>query len=128
MEKQLSCRTLGTQSCTSCSPCLIVFPSCSPPPIGSSKKARAYTEINPGGAKYARSVKKLFCFPPPRKELLGGWQNLNCKFQTFGFLDTVKEHIQSNYLPIATLSLLKTKLAEIKQQTIYLFFTLPLQI
>ena len=42
----------------------------------------------------------------------GGGQNLNCKFKTFGFLDTLKVHIQSNYLTSTTLSLLQTELAE----------------
>ena len=34
------------------------------------------------------------------------------KSKTFGFLDTLKEHIQSNNLGSNTLSLLQTKLAE----------------
>ena len=33
-----------------------------------------------------------------RKKSMGGGQNLNRKFKTFGFLDTVKVHKQSNYL------------------------------
>ena len=41
----------------------------------------------------------------------GRGQNLNCKFKTFGFLDTLNVHIQSNYLTSTTLSLIQTKLA-----------------
>ena len=48
--------------------------------------SRAYTEINIR-AKYARS-----------EELWGRGQNLNNKFKTFDFLDTLKVHIRSNYL------------------------------
>ena len=61
-------------------------------------------------------AKKKFAPPPgaPR----GGGQTLNCKFKTFGFLDTLKVHIQSNYLASTTLSRLQTKLAE-KKQTIF---------
>ena len=44
-------------------------------------------------------------------------QNLNCKCITFGFLDTLKVHIQANYLVSTTLSLLQIKLVEKKQQT-----------
>ena len=43
---------------------------------------------------------------------IGRGGNLNCKLKTFGFMDTLKVHIQSNYLPTTTLSLLQTKLAE----------------
>ena len=49
--------------------------------------SRAYTEINIRAAKYARS-----------EELGGRGQNLNNKFKTFDFLDTLKVHIRSNYL------------------------------
>ena len=79
------------------------------------KGARADTEINLGGAKFG-----------PPLELLGegGGQNLNCKLKTFGFLVTLKVHIQSNYLAGTTLSLLQTKLAEKK----LMFFTLQFQI
>ena len=49
---------------------------------------------------------EIFATPPP------SWQNLNCKFETCGFLDNLKVHIQSNYLTSTTLSLLQTKLAE----------------
>ena len=34
----------------------------------------------------------------------GGGQNLNRKFKTLGFLDTLKVHIQSNYLTDTTFS------------------------
>ena len=44
---------------------------------------------------------------------IGGRPNMNGKFKTFGFLDTLKVHIQSNYLTSTTLSLLQTKLAKI---------------
>jgi len=56
-------------------------------------------------------AKKKFAPPPgaPR-----GGQTLNCKFKTFGFLDTLMVHIQSNYLASTTLSRLQTKLAEKK--------------
>ena len=47
-------------------------------------------------------------------------QNLNCKFKTFGFLDTLKIHLQSNYLTSTTLSLLQTKLAEKESKLIFL--------
>ena len=49
----------------------------------------------------------------------GGGQNLNCKFKTFGFLDTLKVHIQSNYLANTTLSLLQTKLAGKNSELIF---------
>ena len=52
---------------------------------------RAYTEINLGGGKIC--VKRK-----------GGGQNLNRKFKTLGFLDTLKVHIQSNYLTDTTFS------------------------
>jgi len=55
------------------------------------KYPRAYTEINLTGR--------------------GGGQNLNCKFKTFGFLDTFKG-THTNYLANTTLSLLQTKLAK----------------
>ena len=57
-------------------------------------------------------MRKIFV-PPPPLETPGGWQNLNCKIKTFGFLD-IKVHKQSNYLAITTQSLLQTKLAEKK--------------
>ena len=48
-------------------------------------------------------------------ELLGEEGNsLNCKFKTFGILDTSKVRIQSNYLASTTLFLLQTKLADKK--------------
>ena len=50
--------------------------------------------------------------PPCTKKFLGGRKNLNRKFKTFGFLDTLKVNIQYNYLTSTTLSLLQTKLAE----------------
>jgi len=37
---------------------------------------------------------------------------MNRKFKTFGFLDTFKVHIQSNYLTSTASSLLQTKLAK----------------
>ena len=54
-----------------------------------------------------------FFLPPPLRDPRGG-PNLNCKLKTFGFLDTLKVYIQSNYLSSTTLSLLPTKLAEKK--------------
>ena len=66
--------------------------------------------IQGGGLKFARSAK-----------------NLNCKFKTFGILDTLKVHIQSNYPTSSTLSLLQTKLAE-KKNYFFMFFTLQFQI
>ena len=50
---------------------------------------RAYTEINLGGAKYAQWAQFFLPSPPPQG-LLGRGQNSNCKFKTFGFLDTLK--------------------------------------
>ena len=71
--------------------------------------------------------KRIF-LPPPLRDPRGG-PNLNCKLKTFGFLDTLKVYIQSNYLSSTTLSLLPTKLAEKKQQTYcFMFFTLHFQI
>ena len=49
----------------------------------------------------------------------GGGQNLKYKFKTFGFLDTFKVHIQSNYLTDTTLSLLQTELAETNIKLIF---------
>ena len=46
------------------------------------KRSRAYTEINVEGAKNY--------FPPPKSFYGGGGGNLNRKFITFGFLDTLK--------------------------------------
>ena len=51
-------------------------------------------------------------------------QNLNCKFKKFGFLDILKAHIQSNYLTRTTLSYLQTKLAEKKQETNFIMFSI----
>ena len=66
---------------------------------------RVYTEINIGGG------------------------DLNCKFKTFGFFDTLKVHIQSNHIASATLSLLQTKLTEKNSKLIFfMFFTLQFQI
>ena len=59
-----------------------------------------------GGLKYARRTTFIFC-PPPRSSK--GGAHLNCKFIIFGFLDTLKVHIQSNYLTSPTMSLLQTK-------------------
>ena len=37
--------------------------------------------------------------PPPPGAPMGGGQNLNCKFKTFGFIDTLKLHkLQANTL------------------------------
>ena len=47
----------------------------------------------------------------------GGGQNLNCKFKTFGFLDTVKVH--TNYHTSTTFYLIQTRLAK-KQQSNFL--------
>ena len=44
---------------------------------------------------------------------------LNCKYNTFGFLNTLKVHIQSNYLTRTTLSLLQTKRAEKNSKLIF---------
>ena len=65
-------------------------------------------------------LKELFIFCMQckgvyRKKSRGGganFQNLNRKFKTFGFLDTLNVHIQSNYLTSTTISLLQTKIAE----------------
>jgi len=61
-------------------------------------KSRAYTEINLGRGEI------FFPLGAP-----GGGQHLKYKFKTFGLLDTLKVHIQSNY-PVL-LNLLQTKLA-----------------
>ena len=46
----------------------------------------------------SRGAKQFLC-PSTRSSYGGGgWQNLNCKFKTFGFLDTLKVYIQYNYL------------------------------
>ena len=76
-----------------------------------------YTEIYLVGVQIC--ARQNFFAPP--KELLGGGANMNCKFKTFGFLDTVKVRIiQSNYLTNNTLSLLQTKLAEKNSELILL--------
>ena len=54
----------------------------------------------------------VFVPHPPRSSYRGGGKNLNCKFKTFGLLDTLKVHIQTNYLTRTNFSLLQTKLAE----------------
>ena len=59
-----------------------------------------------GGGKYAQSANKNF--DPPLKSFQGGGQNLNRKFKTFDFLDTLqpKDHTRT------MLSLNQTKQAE----------------
>ena len=72
-----------------------------------------YTEINLGG---------------PLRAPRGGGQNLKRKFKTVGFLDTLKVHIQSNYLTSTTSSPNQTKLAEKNSKLIFLIlFTLQFQ-
>ena len=70
---------------------------------------RNKSELDARDAKYAKKW-----FTPIER---GG--NLNCKLKTFGFMDTLKVHIQSNYLTSTTLSLIQTKLAE-KPETNFL--------
>ena len=55
-----------------------------------AKRAGAYTETNVEGPNM-RVAPNIF-LPPPRSSW-GRGQNLNCKFKTFGFLDTLKVHI-----------------------------------
>ena len=82
-------------------------------------KSRAYTEIIVGGGEIC--AKRTFFLPPsPPSSSWGGGQNLNCKLKTFGFLDTLKVHIQFNYLA-SIVSLLQTKLAKKKQQTNFFY-------
>ena len=69
----------------------------------------------------------------PPSELLGGeGQNLYLKFKTFGLLDTLKVHIQSNYyMPITLQALISplNKISRKKQQiNFFMFFTLQFQI
>ena len=70
--------------------------------------ARAKTKINLGGEICAKRKK---CFLPPPLEAPGGGQNANCKFKTFGLLNTLKVQIQSSYT-LQVLLYLQTKLAE----------------
>ena len=78
-----------------------------------------------GGGKICAKREKNFA--PPPKSFWGG-ANLNRKFKTLDFLDTLKVYtIQSNYHTRTTLSLHQTKLAEKKQQ-INVFNTLKFQI
>ena len=75
-----------------------------------------HRNISSGGPNMREA--KFFC--PPQGTPRGG-ANMNCKFKTFGFLDTVKVRIiQSNYLTNNTLSLLQTKLAEKNSELILL--------
>ena len=53
---------------------------------------RNKSELDARDAKYAKKW-----FTPIER---GG--NLNCKLKTFGFMDTLKVHIQSNYLTCTT--------------------------
>ena len=75
-----------------------------------------------------REEQHLFFAPPPRSSK--GGAHLNCKFIIFGFLDTWKVHIQSNYLTSPTMSLLQTKPPGKKTTNyfFFMFFTLQLQI
>ena len=72
--------------------------------------ARAKTKINLGGEICAKRKK---CFLPPRPPPRSSWggQNANCKFKTFGLLNTLKVQIQSSYT-LQVLLYLQTKLAE----------------
>ena len=64
-----------------------------------------------------RKARKKLC--PPPKSFWGG-ANLNCKFKTLDFLDTLKVYtIQSNYHTRTTLSLHQTKHAEKKQINVF---------
>ena len=51
-------------------------------------------------------AQKMFSAPP--LEAPGGGQNANCKFKTFGLLNTLKVQIQSSYFTSTTLSSNKT--------------------
>ena len=75
-----------------------------------------------------REEQHLFFAPPPGAPR--GGAHLNCKFIIFGFLDTLKVHIQSNYLKSTTLSLLQTKPPGKKNNKLFffMFFILQLQI
>ena len=85
--------------------------------------SRAYTVINLGGGQ-------TFFLPPPKS--LGGGQNLNRKFKTFGLLEYF-QGIHTLYSPITmtrtTLSLHQTKLTEKTIKLLFLIlFALQFQI
>ena len=81
----------------------------------------AYRNKSGGGAKYART--EIFFAPPPL-ELLGG-HNLNHKFKTFGFLDTLKVHIHYTVqLPCKYYFISPSNKTSRKKQQINVFNTL----
>ena len=83
----------------------------------------AYTEINVGRGSKICAKPNIFFVPPLRASREGG-QNLNCKFKTFGFLDTLKVHVQ---LPFKDYLISPWDKTSRKKQQINLFNTLHFQ-
>ena len=87
-----------------------------------------------GQKKFFFGGGRTFFFALPSYEILGGRQNFNCKFKTFGFLDTLKVHTkQYTYtvqLPCKYYFISPSnKTSRKKQQTIFFkFFALQFQI
>ena len=80
--------------------------------------SRAYTQINLGGGV------KYFFAPSPWSSL-GGGQNLNRKFKTFGFLNTLKVHIHNTVqLPYKDYFISSSNKTVRKKQQINVFNTL----
>ena len=74
------------------------------------------------GEQNMRKAQHFLC-PPLRASREGG-QNLNCKFKTFGFLDTLKVHVQ---LPFKDYLISPWDKTRRKKQQINLFNTLQFQ-